>query len=48
MKELKISADEGNESKFKKLGGVLLTRGAEIAQIASLVIQLLALGSATK
>src|SRR3989344_442887 len=48
VKELKISADEGNESKFKKLGGVLLTRGAEIAQIASLVIQLLALGSATK
>jgi len=48
VKELKISAKEGNESRFKKLGGVLLTRGAEIAQIASLVIQLLALSSAAK
>ncbi|KKR51023.1 MAG: hypothetical protein UT84_C0003G0018 [Candidatus Curtissbacteria bacterium GW2011_GWA1_40_16] len=48
VNELKISAKEGNESRFKKLGGVLLTRGAEIAQIASLVIQLLALSSAAK
>jgi len=48
VKELKISANEGNESKFKQLGGVLLTRGAEIAQIASLVIQLLAFSSGAK
>jgi hypothetical protein len=48
VKELRISATEGNESKFKQLGGVLLTRGAEIAQIASLIIQLLAMGSNLK
>ena len=43
-----VHSADGNESRFKKLGGVLLTRGAEIAQIASLVIQLLALSSAAK
>lgn len=48
VKELKLSAIEGNESKFKQLGGVLLTRGAEVAQIASLIIQLLALSSGAK
>lgn len=48
VKELKLSATEGNESKFKKLGGVILTRGAEVAQIASLIIQLLALSSGAK
>lgn len=48
VKELKISANEGNESKFKQLGGVLLTRGAEIAQITSLIIQLLVLSSSAK
>lgn len=48
VKELKISAIEGNESKFKQLGGVLLTRGAKIAQIASLIIQLLVLSTGAK
>lgn len=48
VKELKISAVANNESRFKQLAGVLLTRGAEIAQIASLIIQLLTLSSSAK
>jgi hypothetical protein len=48
VKELKASAVAGNESRFKQLAGVLLTKGAEVAQIASLIIQLLTLVSGVK
>jgi hypothetical protein len=48
VKELKSQAEAGNERGFKQLAGVLLTRGAEIAQMSSLVIQLLMLGSGVK
>jgi hypothetical protein len=48
IQELKISAIEGNENKFKRLGGILLTRGAEFAQIASLIVQLLVLSIGVK
>lgn len=41
ISDLKLSVSDGNETKFKQLGGMLLTKGAEVAQIASLVIQLL-------
>jgi hypothetical protein len=48
VKELKAQADAGNEQGFQQLAGVLLTRGAEVAQISSVLIQLLMLASGTK
>lgn len=48
FKDLKSEALQGNEQKFKQILGALLTRGAEIAQVTSLIVQILALSSGSK